>query len=93
MLYEEGGRGPSPVAFEPVATKNCYLNSHSIGHTSSVVQNFEISPGLTLYAPCIVLQYVYKPTGWTEFLRLDFIFYWMFYMFRTILVHHQEQLL
>ena len=23
---------------------------------------------LTLYAPCIILQYVYEPTGCTEFL-------------------------
>ena len=26
---------------------------------------------LTLYAPCIILQYVYKPTRWTKFLWLD----------------------
>ena len=30
--------------------------------------------GLTLYAPCITLQYVYKPTRCTKFLWLDFIF-------------------
>ena len=29
---------------------------------------------LTLYAPCIILQYVYKPTSCTKFLWLDFIF-------------------
>ena len=29
---------------------------------------------LTLYAPCIILQYVYKPTRCTKFLWLDFIF-------------------
>ena len=36
--------------------------------------------------------YVYKPTRCTKFLWLDCIFHWMLYMFRTILVHHQEQL-
>ena len=30
---------------------------------------------LTLYAPCIILQYVYKPTRCTVFLWLDFIFH------------------
>ena len=30
---------------------------------------------LKLYAPCIILQYVYKPTRCTKFLWLDFIFY------------------
>ena len=30
---------------------------------------------LTLYAPRIILQYVYKPTRRTKFLWLDFIFY------------------
>jgi hypothetical protein len=29
---------------------------------------------LTLYAPCIILQYVYKSTRCTKFLRLYFIF-------------------
>ena len=29
---------------------------------------------LTLYAPCIILQYVYEPTRCTEFVLLDFIF-------------------
>ena len=48
---------------------------------------------LTLYAPFIILQYLYKPTRRTKFLWLDFIFYQMLYMFRTVLVHHQEQLL
>ena len=30
---------------------------------------------LTLYVPCIILQYVYEPTRCTKFLWLDFIFY------------------
>ena len=47
---------------------------------------------MTLYVACIILQYVYKPTRCTEFLWLDFIFQYTLYMFRTILVHHQEQL-
>ena len=47
---------------------------------------------LTLYTPCIILQYVYEPTRCTKFLWLDFIFHYMFYTFRTRLVHHQEQL-
>ena len=42
------------------------------------------------YVPCIILQYVYEPTRCTNFLWLDFILYYMLYMF---LVHHQEQLL
>ena len=33
-----------------------------------------IFPNLTLYAPCIILQYVYEPTRCTKFLWLDFIF-------------------
>ena len=40
----------------------------------------------------VTKQYVYKPTRCTESLWLDFIFYYMLYVFRTILVHHQEQL-
>ena len=48
---------------------------------------------LTLYAPCIIPQYVYKHRRCTKFLWFDFIFYQMLYMFRTILVHHREQLL
>ena len=34
-----------------------------------------ISINLMLHAPCIILQYVYKPTRCTKFLQLDFIFY------------------
>ena len=30
---------------------------------------------LTLYAPCIILHYVYKPTRCTKFLWIDLIFY------------------
>ena len=48
---------------------------------------------LTLYAPCIILQYAYKPTRCAKFSSLNFIFHLMLYMFRTILVHLQEQIL
>ena len=40
----------------------------------------------------IAVQYVHKPTRCTKFLWLDFIFYETLCMFRTILVHLQEQL-
>ena len=39
-----------------------------------------------------IKQYVYKPTRCAKFLWLDFIFQYTLYMFRTVLVHHQEQL-
>ena len=39
-----------------------------------------------------VKLYVYKQTGRTKFLWLDFILYYMLYMFRTVSVHNQEQL-
>ena len=37
-------------------------------------------------------QYVYKPTRCTKFLWIRLYFHYMLYMFRTVLVHHQEQL-
>ena len=40
-----------------------------------------------------IVRCVYKPTRCTKFLQLDFIFYQVLYMFRTVLVHLQEQLL
>ena len=45
-----------------------------------------------LYAPCIILQYAYKPTRCTKFLWLDFILQYTLYMFRIVSVHLQEQL-
>ena len=48
------------------------------------------STNLTLYTPCIIYN-IYKPTRCTKFLWLDFIFHQMLYMFRNMLVHHQEQ--
>ena len=48
-----------------------------------------VSTSLILYAPCIILQYVYKPTRCTKFMWLDFIFQYTLYMFRTVSVHLQ----
>ena len=40
-----------------------------------LMTNFNITDSfLTLYAPCIILQYVYEPTRCTKFLWSDFIF-------------------
>ena len=36
-------------------------------------------------------QNVYKPTRYTKFLWLDFVFQYTLYMFRTVSVHLQEQ--
>ena len=48
---------------------NVYKNVIFIHYHVTTVMN------LTLYAPCVILQYVYKPTRCTEFLWLDFIFH------------------
>ena len=42
---------------------------------SSSLLGSNIFLSLSLYAPCVIPQYVYKPTRCTKFLWLDFIFY------------------
>ena len=44
-------------------------------HFKEVAQRSILKRIFTLYAPCIILQYVYKPTRCTKFLWLDFIFH------------------
>ena len=54
-----------------------------------IAQNINIC--VILYEPCIILQYVYKPTICTKLLWLDFIIQYTLYIFRTVSVHLQEQ--
>ena len=71
--------------------KILWIFSAPVDRTLISELNF-LMTNLTLYEPCIFLQYVYEPTRCTEFLWLDFIFHYMLYVFRTVLVHLQEQL-
>jgi hypothetical protein len=43
--------------------------------TSLSLTNVMFIQNLTLYVPCIILKYVYKPTQCTVFMVLLFIFY------------------
>ena len=52
-----------------------HKHTHTFRLRTKMTNNF-----LTLYAPCIILQYVYKPTRCTKFLWLDFIFYYLLYV-------------
>jgi hypothetical protein len=66
-----------PVIYIQVSASALCLFSFCSHLLGTSIGNFRhnISTNLKLYAPRIILQYVYKPTRCTKFLWVDFIVY------------------